>query len=202
MARFPDRDADIKVLGDKIIAGLAAGAADFPAPPIPSAELQALLDSFVSLCDEQVAAKAAAEQATAAKQEAREQLIAAMRADLRYAEDAVSRNDAKLTALGWGAKAAPTPLEAPGQCGSLEAPRQGEDRIILRWTRPQGGGAVAAYRIERRERPDGVWAIVGMAVECEVTLTDQQRGIDCEYRVIAVNKSGEGPLSNTVAAVL
>ncbi|OHB77416.1 MAG: hypothetical protein A2Z25_01280 [Planctomycetes bacterium RBG_16_55_9] len=202
MARFPDRDAEIRSLGEKIIAGLTAGAVDFPAPPFPSTYLQPLLDSFVSLCDEQVAAKAAAEQATTAKQAARERLIAAMRADLRYAEDTVSRNDAKLTALGWGAKAAPKPLEAPGQCGSLEALRQGEDWIALKWIKPGDGGAVAAYRIERRQRPGGVWAIVGMAVECGVTLAGQPRGTDWEYRVIAINKAGESPPSNSVAAVL
>jgi len=202
MARFPDRDAEIKTLADKIIAGLAASAADFPAPPVPSADLHTLLSSFITLGDEQVAAKATAEQATAAKQSAREQLIAAMRADLRYAEDVVSRNDSKLTALGWGAKAAPTPLEAPGQSGRLEAHHQGEDWIGLKWTKPHDGGTVSAYRIERRERPSGDWMIVGMAVECEAALTGQQRGIDCEYRIIAINKAGEGPPSNTVAAVL
>lgn len=202
MARFPDRDAEIKVLAERIVAGLAGSAADFPAPPVPSADLHALLSSFITLCDEQVAAKAAAEQATAAKQAAREHLIAAMRADLRYAEDAVSRNDGKLTALGWGAKAAPTPLEAPGQSGALEALHQGEDWIGLRWIKPQDGGAIAAYRIERRERPDSAWMIVGMAVECEATLTGQKRGIDWEYRIIAINKAGEGPPSNTVTAVL
>lgn len=36
----------------------------------------------------------------------------------------------------------------------------------------------------------------------EVTLSDQERGKEWEYRVIAVNKSGEGEPSNTVMAVL
>jgi hypothetical protein len=202
MARFPERDAQIRTLGQEIIAGLIASAADFPAPPVSAAQLQTLVDSFVSLSDQKVAAKAAAEQATAAKQAAREQLIAAMRAVLRYAEDAVSHNDAKLTALGWGARAARTPLQAPGQSGSLEAPYQAEGRITLRWAKPGDGGAVAAYRIERRQVPDGDWTIVDMSVEREATLVGQPRRTDWEYRVIAINKAGEGPPSNTVAAVL
>ena len=127
MARFPDREAEIKALAQNIVTGLAASAADFPAPPVASADLQALLDSFVTLCDDAVAARAASEQATETKAAGLDELVTAMRADLRYAEDAVNYDDAKLTALGWGAKAAPTALEVPGQPRSLEAPRQGED---------------------------------------------------------------------------
>ena len=41
-----------------------------------------------------------------------------------------------------------------------------------------------------------------MAMESEITLTGQARGKEWEYRVIAVNKAGEGEPSNTVMAVL
>ena len=202
MARFPDREAEIKALAQNIVTGLAANAADFPSPPVTSVNLQAILTSFITLCDEQVAALAAAEQVTATKKAGLEELVIAMKADLRYAEDAVSYNDAKLTALGWGGKAAPTALQVPGQPRSLEAPRQGEGWIFLDWKKPADGGAVAAYKIERRERPTGDWTLVSMAIESEATLNNQERGKDWEYRVIATNKAGEGVPSNTVAAVL
>ena len=64
------------------------------------------------------------------------------------------------------------------------------------------GGKVASYKIERRERPEGAWSIAGMAMESEITLHNQERGKEWEYRIIAVNKSGEGMPSNTVMAVL
>jgi hypothetical protein len=64
------------------------------------------------------------------------------------------------------------------------------------------GGKVAAYKIERRERPSGPWTDAGMAIESEITLSGQERGKEWEYRVIAVNKAGEGTRSNTVMAVL
>ena len=51
MARFPDREAEIKALAQNIVTGLAANASDFPSPPVASADLQALLNSFVTLCD-------------------------------------------------------------------------------------------------------------------------------------------------------
>jgi len=42
------------------------------------------------------------------------ELTDAMKALLRYAEDTVAYDDAKLALLGWGGKAAGTVLEAPG----------------------------------------------------------------------------------------
>jgi fibronectin type 3 domain-containing protein len=61
---------------------------------------------------------------------------------------------------------------------------------------------VAFYRVEQRQLPDGEWAMVGTALATEITLNNQKRGKEHEYRVIAVNKAGESDPSNTVAAVL
>jgi len=41
-----------------------------------------------------------------------------------------------------------------------------------------------------------------MAIESEITLTNQERGKQRECRVLAVNKASEGEPSNTVMAVL
>ena len=41
MARFPDREAEIKALAQNIVTGLAENAANFPTPPVSSANLQA-----------------------------------------------------------------------------------------------------------------------------------------------------------------
>ena len=202
MARFPRTEAQIKALAQSMAAGLTANVADFPAPPVTPIELQALLDSLITLTDEQVAAMAAAEQATETKAAGLEEMITAMKSDLRYAEDAVNYDDAKLTALGWGGRAAGTALEVPGQARSLEAPSQGEGWVFLDWKKPADGGTVAAYKIERRERPTGDWVLANMAIESEATLNNQERGKDWEYRVIATNKAGESIPSNTVAVVL
>ena len=67
---------------------------------------------------------------------------------------------------------------------------------------PIDGGKTAAYKIQRRPRPEGPWADVSMAIESEITLSDQTRGTEWEFRIIAVNKAGEGQPSNTVMAVL
>jgi len=202
MAQFPIKEAEIVALANDIAAGLAANAAVFPAPPVAPADLQTQLGAYVTARDAAVAAQAAAEQATAVKNEALQLLTDDMKADLRYAENTVDYDDKQLKKIGWGGRAAKTSLEAPGQTRSLEAPREGEGWVFLDWKEPVDGGAVAAYKIQRRERPSGAWADVGMAIESEITLTNQERGKEWEYRVLAVNKAGEGEPSNTVMAVL
>jgi hypothetical protein len=201
MARFPDREAEIKALAQSIITGLT-GSADFPNPPVSPADLQTQLNSFISLGDAQVAAQAAAQQATEAKQAGHDVLIGSMKSVLRYAEDAADGNSAKLAALGWSGKAAPTPLQPPGQPRSLEVLRQGEGWLFLDWKEPAEGGKAAFYRLERRKAPGGSWELAGMATESEATLNNQERGKEWEYRVIAINKAGESGPSNTVTAVL
>jgi hypothetical protein len=201
MANFPRPEAEIKVLAQNIITGLT-GNPNFPSPPVTPAALQTLLTNFITLGDAQIAAQAAAQQATEAKRAALNELVAAMKSVLRYAENTVGGNAAKLAALGWGGKSAPTALQIPGQPRSLEAPRQGEGWLFLDWKTPTDGGAVSFYKIERRMLPGGTWEVAGMAIEPEAKLANQERGKEWEYQVIAINKAGESWPSNAVAAVL
>jgi hypothetical protein len=46
------------------------------------------------------------------------------------------------------------------------------------------------------------WADVATAILTEATLVDQPKQTELEYRVVALNKAGEGQASNTVAVVL
>jgi hypothetical protein len=50
----------------------------------------------------------------------------------------------------------------------------------------------------RRERPEGAWQDAATAIETESTLVEQPLKTQLEYRVIAINKSGEGQPSSTV----
>jgi len=81
---------------------------------------------------------------------------------------------------------------------------------------PLDGGRVIAYKIQRKNRTDGAWQDVATAIETESTLVDRPKGMELEYRIIAINlvsenplswffnrgKSGEGQASNTVMVVL
>jgi len=84
----------------------------------------------------------------------------------------------------------------------LEAPRQGDGWVFLDWKAPIDGGAPSAYKVMRRERPAGAWAETATAVISEATLVEQPKGKELEYRIIAVNKAGEGEPSNTEMVVL
>ena len=190
------------MLAQSMIIGLVNNAAICPAPPITPLALGTAIGAYGAPKNLATAAQAAALQAVATKDDALRALVDDMKADLRYAENTVNYDDAKLKLIGWGGRSAAIALVPPGQTRTLETPRQGEGWIFLDWKEPVDGGAVAAYKIQRRLRPDGPWLDAGLAVESETTLTAQERNKECEYLVIAVNKAGEGAPSNTVMAVL
>lgn len=125
-----------------------------------------------------------------------------MKDDIDYAENTVDYDDDKLKLIGWAGRKAAAPLAPPGQARLLEAPRQGEGWVFLDWKKPVVGGMVSAYKVMRRERPAGPWEDVATAVISEATLVDQPRGKELEYRIVAINKAGDGEPSNTAMVVL
>ncbi|MCI5114720.1 MAG: fibronectin type III domain-containing protein [Candidatus Electrothrix sp. AX1] len=200
--RFPNTEAKIIALAQKIIAGLQDNS-NFPNPPTSPDQLQASLDKVIASSDAQVMALAASKQATDTKQADFDHMMTEMKSILHYAEDAVHDDDALLSELGWGGRAEPHALQVPGQPRLLEVPEQGAGWLTLDWKKPANGGAPASYKIERRELTENsAWTLAGIAIDTEVTLNSQEHGKEWEYRVIAINKAGEGEPSNTVTAVL
>jgi hypothetical protein len=200
--RFPKTESEIIALAQKMISGFTNNP-NFPNPPITPEQLQTRLDTTITSSDEQVRTQAAAKQATDAKQTNFDLMIADMKTMLHYAEDTVHDDDSKLSEVGWGGRSEPHALQVPGQPRLLEVLQQGQGWLTLDWKKPADGGAPASYRIERRELADGgTWTLAGMAMDIEITLNDQKRGKEWEYRVIAVNKAGESEPSNTVSALL
>lgn len=201
MARFPLREADIVVLAQELIGGFTHHTEVFPSPPIGPGELGRYLDGYSAARDAVTDAEAKLRDANAAKQAALDTLTDKMKFALRYAEHAVA-DDQQLALVGWSGRREPTPLQVPGQCRSLEAVRRGDGTVFLDWKEPAEGGKPALYQIERRELPEGAWAIAGTAIDSEITLTDQPRGKSLEYRVYAVNKAGGGAAGNVAEVVL
>ena len=189
-------------MAQAMVSGLTDNAAIYPAPPVAPADLTTLISAYTTAKNAAIAAQAAAEEATATKDDALDELADGMRSDIRYAENTVDFDDDKLKLIGWAGKKAATPLQLPGQTRLLEAPRQGDGWVFLDWKAPIDGGVPNAYKVMRRERPAGAWEDVATAVITEATLVEQPKGKELEYRIIAVNKAGEGEPSNTEMVVL
>lgn len=202
MATFPRTEPEIVALAEAMEVGLTVNIAIYPAPPVLPLDLTGLKIAYIGAVNDAVAARAAAEAATTDKDDALDGLVDAMKSDIRYAENTVDYDDDKLKLIGWAGRSAATALTAPGQSRLLEAPRQGEGWVFLDWKAPTEGGKPAAYKVMRRERPAGAWEDVATAVLTEATLVEQPRTLELEYKIIAINKAGEGPESNTAMVVL
>nr|VFK55576.1 MAG: Fibronectin type III domain-containing protein [Candidatus Kentron sp. TUN]VFK56218.1 MAG: Fibronectin type III domain-containing protein [Candidatus Kentron sp. TUN]VFK62469.1 MAG: Fibronectin type III domain-containing protein [Candidatus Kentron sp. TUN] len=165
-----------------------------------------LLDDCVKARETAIAAHAAAEEATDAKNRVNRvmtSLMEVMRSEIRYAENEVNFDDAKLKLIGWSGRKARDHLAALGQARSLSVSHQGAGSLTLAWKKPSDGGAVAAYKVLRWERAaGGEWTDAGVATEKTIDLSGQERGKELEYCVAAINKAGAGEESNSVAVVL
>lgn len=202
MARFPISQDEVLALAETITAGLDSNIAVYPAPPVPPIEMQAELTACREALDNVTAALAAYEEALAAKNESLAVLAKKMKMNLRYAENVVSFNDDKLKLLGWSGKRANRDLAAPGQVRSLKTIEQGLDRLTIEWKKPASGGKVAAYKIQRCVKGTGQFSDIATSLKTKAELIAQPRLTDMEYRVIALNKAGQSPPSNTVTVVL
>ena len=202
MATFPRTEADILALVDQMIAGLIANPTVFPAPLADPTDLADLRAAFWEARDKARDAEVAAREATRKKREALKRLVLAMKRELRDAENKTRRDNTKLSLIGWGAPRPIQRLEAPGQVMGLKIQHEGPDWIVLRWSKPQDGGKVASYHVLRCRRGDSKGALAGSALMPSIVLEDQERGVEWQYWVVAVNRAGKGPESNRVEAVL
>ena len=203
MPTFPKRETEIIRLAHDIATGLAANPELFPAPPVPPAQGLTLIDAYYTVRNASIAKEAESSDATAAKAQAVEDVVEWARTQINYATSLFRKNGARLKLIGWGSRRSPAilPDTLPGQVGLLVVQHERKNAVTLSWRDPVDGGEVAAYRVQRRT-VGGEWLDVGTAVTSEVTLNNQDSGVEFEYQVIAVNKTGDGPASNIVRAVL
>lgn len=208
MPTFPTKESEVVVLADTMIAGYTAHPADFPSITASAVSyLSTVLGNYQADRNDQEDARAQAKLATVTKDGKLDDLTELMKNDLKLSEVDVVDNPEKLAQIGWGPRQQPQPVEAPGQPNNLHPVAEGQGMLWLAWDRPANGGPVRNYIVERREQPAGggefgSWAIVGTALNNEISLTDQPRGIQMEYRVKATNLGGESMPSNTAAVVL
>jgi len=202
MAKFPKSEPQIEALATQIGNGLTANAGVYPDPPITPAQLATRVATYQARRTTANQKVGEGQTATDEKDTALDDLIDGMKDILRYAERKVNGDGNKLQLLGWGGISSPTALTRPGQPRAFEVVRQGDTFVFLDWKAPADGGAVASYELQRRELPAGAWQTVGSSIDSEITLTNQERGKQYEYRVIAKNRAGDSDPSNVAVAVL
>jgi len=202
MARFPATEPDIAALAVVMIQGLRDSPEQFPTPPVPPDALQANLDEYNGAKTAAVAAESAARDRVAAKNEALDQLADNMRLDLTYAEVAAKDAPEQLGKIGWGPRRDPRKPELPGVVRDLGVKSSGADWFVLDWKPPNNGGTPAAYHVERRRRDGGEWEQVAHAIASEELLTEQEAGIEWEFRVYAENRAGVGEPSTVLTLEL
>ena len=211
MPNFPRSESEIVALVEAMIAGYTAHPADFPSidPLTDLVALQTALTDYQTDRQGQIDARAQAKLATVTKGTKLGDLVELMNNDLKLSEVDVADDPTKLAQIGWGPRQDPQPVVAPGQPTNLHPVAEGQGMLWLAWdsSATDSGGPVRNYVVERREQPlgggeFGVWDIVGTALNNEINLTDQLRGVQMEYRVKAANVGGESMPSNTAAVVL
>ena len=206
MPNFPRREPDVVALADAMIAGYQQNPAVFPHADLVA--LQGERATYQTAKNAQLDADAKAQLATEAKDGVLTTLEDLMKVQLRQSEVDVASDQEKLGLIGWGPKAPAQPSNPPGQPRNLDPVIQGPGTLFLDWKAPAPGpgGRVRTYLIERREQVSGgafsEWHQVGVALDSELTLPDQPRNVQLEYRIIAVNNGGNSVPSNTAAVVL
>jgi hypothetical protein len=223
MPRYPSRKTARDALYDAIVAGITANPAQYPAGPGQPFSLT----TFNGLITKKNTAVNTRQQeegqfriAVVAENDAYEDCDAEARRllDLAIATHGVS--SPLLTLIGWGPPS-PAVSNVPGQPRNLEAVAQGPGTCFLDWKAPApagpaggpiGGGEppgeVGFYRVERRKRTLagqqtedwGAWQAT--TTDSEITLLSLERGVEYDFRVLAVNAAGDSLPSNLVTVVL
>ena len=201
MAKFPQDETSTVVLAELVANGIKDNASTFPNPAAdPAGTLTNLAAYRAKLAEIQ-----ASEAQTRLKIQEKNEIYGRIRSDTRdnvdYAEIVAKGDAAILELVSWGNRAAPTSLQTPGQSRVLEIIGQGDGWVRLDWKEPVDGGEVASYKIQRSE--DGAnFSDVGTAIESIAALFEQPTAKKLFYRVVAINRAGEGAPSNTVTLTL
>jgi len=200
MPRFPAKEDKIVDLAQQIYIGLRDNFAIWPDPPVATGLINVRRIIYQSRYRHLIAKRAQVAAAYTVQQNAMDDLITAMKQNLRYAENTVDFDDHKLKLIGWSAKHAARRPAKPGQVRLLKIDHKPDGQTKLIWQPPLDGGKVDACKIERRQAEENSkWRHIMTSLDQQASLGNQPRGEYLEYRVRAINMTGSGMASNTVS---
>jgi len=205
MPNFPTKQADIETLAIDMARGYIVHPADFPS--VDFFELAGVYNEYASARKAATETRVAEKIATNAKDSALKVLEQMMKHLLKISEVDTADDPARLEFIGWGPRQNPQPAEPPAPPENLHIIAEEQGTIQLGWSSPAEASHLKNYIIEGRRQASeggqfGPWALVATALNNEITLIDQHRYCQLEYRVKAVNTGGESTPSNTAAVVL
>jgi len=206
MAQFPLSESEILSLAHAMSSGYLANPTIFPNSD--ESTLDTLIDEYGYRHNGHLCLNAALKLATEDKNDALDALIAFMKVQLVQAEVDTAARPTALALIGWGPDSGGGPIASPGKPRSFETAQRGPaGAVIFDWKPPSDGGPVRTYVVERRDEPAeggafGQWKQIGASLTPESHLYNQPQGVTMEYRVFAMNNSGESEYSATIPVVL
>lgn len=124
--------------------------------------------------------------------------------DYKFRVKAVNKLGESLPLIGSDSITAKDPFAKPDKPGTPEVTDWDKDHVDLEWTPPKkdGGSPVKSYIIEKRNKY-GPWEKCAEVPgnQTKVTVPDLTEGEEYEFRVIAVNKGGQGEPSDPSKSV-
>ncbi len=202
MSVFPRRENEVIDLAYTMMAGLDSHTEDFPNVDI--VELKDAISEFEVANCSQLNLQSQAIQATTIKKRAYERMVDSMKSSIRQGQLDSLSHPLRITEIGWNLPAKRSALKEPGQPNNLDIRCAGSNTLCLSWDKPKRGGAVGYYIVQRRvmghENSFDSWQLAGTSFDETITLNDQPRQTEIEFRIIATNPTGESLPSNTQAA--
>ncbi|MBP6390168.1 MAG: fibronectin type III domain-containing protein [Flavobacteriales bacterium] len=171
------------------------GNANFANPSPSLADVTAARAALVTAIAE---AEGGAHAAIAVKNASAKALARLLTAMSRYVNSAAAGDVEKAVSSGFELAKTPDPvdrLDAPTRFEGRTAAIEGQ--VDLRWKGVNGG---RMYFVYMSRNNGGTWEQVGMVSRGRFTVTGLTSGTLYSFRVTAVGKVGEGPLSETIVA--
>lgn len=200
MPRIPKSEAEQIVLAQQIEDGLTNNP-KLADSPITKTAFSSALKDFTGIRNEILVDETALKGKHDIKDGLQDTLIDMMERVIDFTEVITDKNPDDMASIGIIINTERVKA-APGQPRYLEIISQINALLGLDWKNPSDGGRVVSYRVLRRERPAGDWEVCGATDKTEIVLTNQPRGIELEYCVVAYNANGDSVQSNIVSVVL
>lgn len=200
---WPESEDAILDVAEELIRMLRAHPDAFPNPPHSADELQAAVEGFRALQAESDQADSRMLHAYLAGQETLRTLRHEVTQHGADVEVNVLGHPERLSWQGWGGRAGAGEWEPPGAVRDFTVDSTASDWILkLTWRPPADGGPAATYVVQRR-KPRGDWTnrYVDLPGN-DCLLLNEPKGIELDYRVVAVNPAGEGEPGEVVTVVL